>query len=125
MNQKQEILVKLKRIDRELYKNFSFNVHKFKSKEKIFSELDITSASYPIAGNQVVFLTIHNIELNKSHRGQGILTDMLNILDDNKVPVMIDNIENYQLFGFLTKKGYKNLKHLSVAGWTRCMYKDY
>lgn len=121
MNQKQEIYSVIKNITD--FNSFKFDEKDFITKEKIFKALSIIPIVYNIQNNEKVFLTITNIEIMEKYQRQGILSEILNILESKGIPVMIDNIQNNVLFKCLKSRGFENFKNQSLGGWTRCMYK--
>lgn len=112
-------------IDNSNYENFSL----FESELKhiyginLFTALSVQTVLREIDGEQVKFLAVKCIEIKEKYRSQKIFSKLLDILEGKNIPIFIDDILNNRLFSFLTKRGYKNIKHQSSYGWKRSMYK--
>ncbi len=112
-------------IDNSNYENFSL----FESELKhiyginLFTALSVQTVLREIDGEQVKFLAVKCIEIKEKYRSQKIFSKLLDILESKNIPIFIDDILNNRLFSFLTKRGYKNIKHQSSYGWKRSMYK--
>lgn len=112
-------------IDNSNYENFSL----FESELKhiyginLFTALSVQTVLREIDGEQVKFLAVKCIEIKEKYRSQKTFSKLLDILESKNIPIFIDDILNNRLFSFLTKRGYKNIKHQSSYGWKRSMYK--
>lgn len=110
----QDVVNAIKTINLQNYKNF-FMVGKDASPiEKIL----VQKLSRNINGKELDFLSIRDISIQQEHQQQGIFTSIINHLEENKVPIMINDIINDELDNFLQKRGYvlyvyeKNLERI-------------
>lgn len=115
----------INKVDNTNYQSFSLFESELKHMYGIdlFTALSIQTVIREIEGEQVKFIAVKCIELKEKYRSQKIFNKLLDILESKNIPIFIDDILNNRLFEFLTKRGYKNLKHKSFHGWKRSMYK--
>lgn len=87
-----------------------------------FKTISLYTSLHTINNKKIIFFTINNIEVHNNMRAHGKLSELLTLLENKKIPLMIDNIINHRLFAFLTKRGYKNYKYQIGGGWHKTMY---
>lgn len=74
-----------------------------------FETLLIQKLVRNVNGVDTSFFGVRDFKLLKDSQGKGIFTRMLEILERNKVPVLIDDIINPKLEIWLSKRGYEPL----------------
>lgn len=107
--------------------NYSENVPYFSIESSFevnssFKTIAFYTSTHIVQGKKTIFLTINNIEVHKNMRSHGKFSQLLTLLENKKIPLLIDNIINHRLFASLTKRGYKNYKYQIGGGWHKSMY---
>lgn len=110
----QDIVNAIKTITLQNYKDFFMVGKDAFPIEKIL----VQKLSRNINGKELDFLSIRDISIQQEHQQQGIFTSIINHLEENKIPTMINDIINDELDNFLQKRGYvlyvyeKNLERI-------------
>lgn len=111
-------------IDSINYKDLTFYLNEQRKRAVVnnFKRIAIYNSSHTLQDKKIDFLVINDIEVYEGLRSKGIFTQLLNMLESKNIPILIEDIVNYQLFTFLTNRGYKNYKYNISGGWVRSMY---
>lgn len=100
----EDFFTELEKVDKNNFCDF-FMV----SKCSPFETLLIQKLVRNVNGVDTSFFGVRDFKLLKDSQGKGIFTRMLEILERNKVPVLIDDIINPKLEIWLSKRGYEPL----------------
>lgn len=73
--------------------------------------------------DNIIYLSLRNIVVAEEHRRTGLFTDILIALEETNRPILVDDIKNKHLFGFLEKRKYSHYEYLKNNEKIRCMIK--